>query len=100
MQIPLPEMLRKLREREFADGLTPRVARMGLKAWSFLARRPRLYGMVTRVGVKALALVARGKGRLRWLPLAGAWTAARDLPAPAGETFQQAWKRRRRGASP
>jgi L-lactate dehydrogenase complex protein LldF len=97
MQIPLPSMLRKLREREFEDGLTPWVSRAGLAAWAFVARRPRLYRVLTRVGVKALALLAGRRGRFRSLPLAGAWTAARDLPAPAGDTFQHAWKRRRKG---
>jgi L-lactate dehydrogenase complex protein LldF len=98
MQIPLPAMLRRLREREFDEGLMPWLPRAGLAAWAFLARRPRLYRTVTGFGVKALAWLARGKGRLRHLPLAGAWTAARDLPAPAGETFQQAWQRRQRGS--
>ena len=98
MQIPLPGMLRRLREREFQQGLTPPVARAGLGAWAFLARRPRLYGWVTRIGVKVLSWLGGRKGRLSWLPFASAWTAARDLPAPAGETFQQAWKRRQRGA--
>ena len=97
MQIPLPAMLRRLREREFQEGLTPPMARAGIKAWAFLARRPKLYHFLTRLGMRALALLARGRGRLRWVPLAGAWTAARDLPAPAGETFQSAWKRRRQG---
>ena len=97
MQIPLPALLRRLRAREFDEGLMPRMARAGLSAWAFLARRPRLYRAVTGIGVKALSLLARGKGRLRYLPLAGAWTAARDLPAPAGETFQQAWQRRQQG---
>ena len=97
MQIPLPAMLRRLREREFDEGLTPRVARIGLAAWAFVARRPKLYRMLSGLAVKGLSLLARGKGSLRWVPFAGAWTAARDLPAPAGETFQQAWKRRQRG---
>jgi len=98
MQIPLPSMLLKLREQEFEQGLQPAVARAGLAAWVFLARRPKLYSLVTRLGIRALALLGRRKGRFRRLPFAGAWTDARDLPAPAGETFQQAWKRRRRGA--
>jgi L-lactate dehydrogenase complex protein LldF len=98
MKIPLPTMLRKLREQEFEQGLTPPVARAGLAAWAFLARRPKLYSLVTRLGIKVLALLGGRKGRLSRLPFASAWTAARDLPAPAGETFQQAWKRRQRGA--
>ena len=35
------------------------------------------------------------RGGLRWLPLAGGWTNTRDLPAPQGGTFQQAWKARK-----
>jgi len=94
MQIPLPAMLRKLREKEFEQGLTPPLVRAGLRAWAFLARRPRLYRLVTRAGVKVLGALGRRRGRFRWLPLAGPWTHARDLPAPAGETFQDLWKRR------
>ena len=33
-------------------------------------------------------------GALARVPLAGGWTASRDLPAPQGRTFQQAWKAR------
>jgi len=100
MQIPLPRMLRALREREFEEGLTPPLARAGLKAWALLARRPRLYSLLTRAAVKVLGRLGRRRGRFRRLPLAGGWTAARDLPAPAGETFQSLWKRRRQGLGP
>ena len=95
MQIPLPAMLRKLREQEFEQGLTPPLARAALKAWAFVARRPRLYRLMSRAVVKVLGLLGRRRGRLRWLPLAGAWTASRDLPAPSGETFHILWQRRR-----
>jgi L-lactate dehydrogenase complex protein LldF len=90
-------MLRKLREKEFEQGLTPPLARAGLKAWAFVARRPRLYRVVSRAVVKVLGLLGRRRGRLRWLPLAGAWTGSRDLPVPTGETFHSLWQRRREG---
>ncbi len=89
--IPLPGMLRSLRRRQFEDGLGSRRARLGLAAWSWLVRRPRLYRRLVALGVRALSLLGRG-GRLRRLPLASGWTGARDLPAPSGRTFVSAWR--------
>jgi L-lactate dehydrogenase complex protein LldF len=97
MHIPLPDMLRALRTRQFADGLGSRTSRVALRAWSFLATRPRLYQTLTGFGAWAMRAVARmtGQGGFRWMPLASGWTATRDMPAPQGESFQRAWKRRR-----
>jgi L-lactate dehydrogenase complex protein LldF len=89
MRIPLPEMLRKLRERGVDGG---RRAPIALKAWGQLARRPALYGFLTGLGARVLALLAGRRGRLRRLPLAGGWTGARDLPAPEGKRFLARWK--------
>jgi L-lactate dehydrogenase complex protein LldF len=44
--------------------------------------------------MRALGLLGRRKGRFRALPLAGGWTKHRDLPAPAGKTFQALWAER------
>jgi L-lactate dehydrogenase complex protein LldF len=49
-----------------------------------------------RFGIPLLARWGGERGSLRWLPLAGGWTDTRDLPAPQGQTFQQAWKQRRK----
>ena len=98
MQIPLPSLLRRLRMQEFEQGLTPPVTRYALRAWSALATRPKLYGALTGIGIKLLGWLGRRRGRISWLPLAGGWTSSRDLPAPQGETFRAA-VRRRRGAS-
>jgi L-lactate dehydrogenase complex protein LldF len=95
MRIPLPRMMRAWREREFERHLNPAVQRWGLKAWAFLARRPALYRLASSVAAKAIGWMARGKGRLARLPLAGGWTRHRDLPAPEGKTFQELWRARR-----
>ena len=95
MRIPLPQMLRALRRRQFEDRLTPPRTRRWLSLWSWLARRPALYHPVTGTVVAVLGLLGRARGRFRWLPFAGGWTAARDLPAPTGETFHRAWRRTR-----
>ncbi|MDX1606446.1 MAG: LutB/LldF family L-lactate oxidation iron-sulfur protein [Candidatus Competibacterales bacterium] len=92
VRIPLPKLMRHWREREFERHLTPRGVRFGLRLWALTARRPRLYQRLTGLGMRALKLLAGRRGRLRRLPLGRGWTAWRDLPAPAGRTFQQLWK--------
>ena len=91
MRIPLPRMLRQLRQDAFASGAGPKPMRAGLAAWAFVAARPWLYRLATGLGVRILGLLGRRRGRFRWLPGAGGWTAVRDLPAPAGRTFQALW---------
>ena len=95
MEIPLADLIRKLREREFEERITPPRVRLGLRAWAFMARRPALYRLATSVGMRVLGLAGRFRGRFRWLPLAGGWTGTRDLPAPEGATFVSAWSKQR-----
>jgi L-lactate dehydrogenase complex protein LldF len=96
MRIPLPRMLRSLRERQFRADLGPKPLRWGLSGWAFMAARPALYRLVTRIGVRVLARLGRRAGRFRRLPLAHGWTGARDLPAPQGRTFHDLWRARQR----
>jgi L-lactate dehydrogenase complex protein LldF len=95
VRIPLPKLMRHWREREFERRLTPGGVRWGLGAWAFLAARPWLYRLATRVGGAGMRALARGRGRLAALPLAGGWTGTRDFPAPQGRTFMDQWKARR-----
>lgn len=88
MKIPLPDLLRTLRERQFERGLRPWTERAALAAWGWLARRPLLYRNLSRLGVRLLAALAH-EGRLRHLPGTAGWTASRDLPAPPGRTFRE-----------
>jgi len=97
VRIPLPKLMRHWREREFERHLTPATVRSGLKLWGFFAKRPALYRLATRAAMGALALAGRRHGRFAWLPMAKGWTKVRDFPAPQGETFQQRWKRERKG---
>jgi L-lactate dehydrogenase complex protein LldF len=92
MHIPLPNMMRHWREREFERHLTPVTVRSGLGLWAFFARRPALYRLTTDLAMRALHLFGRSRGRFVWLPLAGGWTRYRDLPAPQGATFQARWR--------
>jgi L-lactate dehydrogenase complex protein LldF len=95
VKIPLPGLLREIRRQQFEAGLTPAPIRWALLAWALLARHAGLYHAVMRMGVPILHRMGRKRGGLRWLPLASGWTDTRDLPAPQGGTFQQAWKARK-----
>jgi L-lactate dehydrogenase complex protein LldF len=94
VRIPLPRLMRHWREREFERHLTPKAVRRGLTLWSFLARRPKLYRLLTGWANRMLALFGRGEGRFHSLPLASGWTRFRDFPAPeGGGTFHAQWVR-------
>ena len=95
MRIPLPKMLRHWREKEFERHLQPAAMRWGIRAWAWLASRPKLYRKATALAARVLTNQAHGKGRLTKVPLASGWTEYRDFPAPQGKTFQQLWKERR-----
>tara|TARA_R110002020_G_scaffold96186_23_gene230624 strand:+ start:2524 stop:3960 length:1437 start_codon:yes stop_codon:yes gene_type:complete len=94
MRIPLPKMMRHWREREFERNLTPLTSRYGIRAWAFFAKRPRLYRLAVSFGMPLLSLLGGRSRRLHSLPFAGGWTRHRDLPAPEGRTFLQAWAQR------
>ena len=100
VKIPLPNLMRHWREREFERHLTPSVVRTNLGLWAFFARRPTAYRFVTRAASFVLMTLGRKRGRFSSLPFAGGWTAGRDLPAPEGGTFfsRYASQQRRAGA--
>lgn len=91
MSIPLPSLLRQHRVRQHRERLGHKRARWALAVWAALVRHPPLYHRVTGLGARLLARLGRRRGRLTRLPLAAAWTSARDLPAPEGRTFRQLW---------
>jgi L-lactate dehydrogenase complex protein LldF len=97
MKIPLPDLLRKLREKQLDRGLRPWTERAGLRLWKFAAVRPALYRPLVRLASRALRLMAGANGRVRALPLASGWSKFRDMPTPAGATFKERWAQRSQG---
>ena len=95
VKIPLPDLLRKLREQQLAQGLRPWRERAGLRAWSWLASRPRLFAVAARIGVRWLSRIAGVDRMIRRLPLGSGWTDGRDMPAPAGRTFRDLYSARK-----
>ncbi len=96
MRIPLPQMMRHWREKEFERHLLPGAFRAGLGLWGFVARRPRLYHLASGLAARLLGRLGRRRGAFRALPLARGWTAYRDMPAPEGASFHQLWAARKR----
>jgi len=96
VKIPLPDLLRHLRQRQVERHLRPWSERAALRAWAWLARHPALYALGARIVARALHLCAGRKGRLRHLLGVSGWTGERDLPAPTGRTFRDLYRARRR----
>jgi L-lactate dehydrogenase complex protein LldF len=97
VKIPLPDLLRRLRQRQVERGLRPWYERVAIRAWAFTATRPALYRPLTQIGARVLKWLGGEKRRIRSLPLAGGWTAQRDFPAPSGRTFIEQYRARKGG---
>lgn len=98
VKIPLPELLRKLREKQTDDGLRPLSERLALRAWGWVAARPALYALASKIGVRYLNWLAGGRDRIEVLGVAPGWTAGRDFPAPQGRTFKELYAKNRKSA--
>lgn len=95
VKIPLPELLRKLREKQVDKHLRPLTERIALKAWAWVASCPTLYAMGTWFGVRYLKWLAGGKQSIPVLGTAPQWTAGRDFPAPEGKTFRELYAQKK-----
>ena len=95
VKIPLPELLRTLREKQVERKLRPLGERLALKAWAWVAARPALYALGTKVAVRYLTWLAGGNKSIQVLGAAPEWTAGRDFPAPQGRTFRELYAARK-----
>ncbi|MFN7087054.1 MAG: lactate utilization protein B, partial [Burkholderiales bacterium] len=97
VKIPLPDLMRKLREKQFERGLKPWPEKLGLMLWSEIARRPALYAMVSKIAARVLARMGGAGKLIHRLPFGSDWSRGRDLPAPAGKTFREMYRKRKSG---
>jgi L-lactate dehydrogenase complex protein LldF len=95
VKIPLPDLLRKLREKQVERHLRPPVERLGLTVWAYFAKRPKLYRLATAAGVRLLRVLGGTRKSISRLPFVGGWTDYREMPAPPGKTFRELYKQRR-----
>ena len=98
VKIPLPDLQRKLREKEFEGNLRPWSETAALKLWGWLALRPALYGLLSGWGVRILRRMGGAGGMIHKLPIGGGWTEERDMPAPAGRTIRELYRQRQKAA--
>ncbi len=95
VKIPLPDLLRKLREKQFKQGLRPTVEYVAFGVWAFFAKRPKLYRFATKWAARALKLMGGNDKLIHALPGAAGWTDNRDMPAPSGKTFTELYRERK-----
>jgi L-lactate dehydrogenase complex protein LldF len=89
VKIPLPGLLRTLREQQVERKLRPWTERAALRIWAALALRPRLYAFATGFAVRVLHWMGGRRGSIARLPFDPGWTQGRDFPAPQGRTFRK-----------
>jgi L-lactate dehydrogenase complex protein LldF len=97
VKIPLPDLMRKLREKQFDLALRPWSERMAIRAWGFAVQRPRFYALMSRLGARFGAWLGGRKKLIHRLPGLDGWTHGRDMPAPTGKTFRELYRARRAG---
>lgn len=93
VKIPLPDLLRKLREKQMERGMKSGRETFMLKAWAWLALHPAIYALATKIGVRVMQLWGGKDKLIHTLPGASGWTDGRDFPAPSGQTFRELYKR-------
>jgi L-lactate dehydrogenase complex protein LldF len=96
VKIPLPDLLRKLRERQMERGMKSRQETLLLKAWAWLALHPNVYAFATKIGVRMMSLLGGKNKLLHSLPGVRGWSDGRDFPAPAGKTFRELYRQKKR----
>jgi L-lactate dehydrogenase complex protein LldF len=95
VRIDIPTMLLTVRGQQAAEGRAPLWLKVGMKAWRWAMATPARYRAAQALAAFGSRLVSRD-GRIRALPPPlNAWTARRDFPVFARESFRARWKRRK-----
>ena len=95
VKIPLPDLMRKWRERQFDMKLRPFGERAAIAVWGFFVKRPRLYAFASRIGARVAAWMGGREKLIHRLPGIDGWTDGRDMPAPQGKTFRELYALRK-----
>ena len=95
VKIPLPDLMRKWRERQFDMHLRPFSERAAIAVWGYFVQRPALYSFASRFGARVAAWIGGKEKLIHSLPGIDGWTAGRDMPAPAGKTFRELYAARK-----
>lgn len=92
VEIPLPQIMRSWRAKEY--DAEPRVSarKAGFALWAFVARRPILYRIATRIAARTIPYLSHMP--LTAAPLLAGWLNGRALPRANGHTFHDLWRQR------
>lgn len=95
VMIPLPKLLRLLRNEESEQKLSSTGIRWGLRGWAWLCRFPRFYRGFTGLMNRIMRWWPNGSTKfIHSLPmLAGQWTKTRDLTRPEKGTFSEQYQK-------
>jgi len=95
VRIQIPRMLLELRRQAAAEGRLPGWLEKGMSRYAKTASDPRRWARAKRWASRLSAPVAT-RGWISRLPGPGrGWTASRDLPKPAKESFNDWWRANR-----
>ncbi len=95
VKIPLPDLMRQLREKQIEQNLRPFGERLSIKIWRYVALRPGLYAFATKLATRFGKLLGGSEGVIHRLPRLDGWTKGRDMPAPTGKTFRELYAQRK-----
>ena len=93
VKIDIPQVLIHLRGRAVAETPQPRSERLSMRVLAWVFGSERRFALGQRLGRLGARPFVRD-GRIRRLPGLGAWTATRDLPPVASQTFREWWASR------
>ena len=91
VEIPLTDLMRRLRNKEEATHGLPKLI---VKLYSRLALHPLTYRWLTSTGIRFLRLLSGSKPSMKALPLAGNWTRHKNIPKAPAASFQKQWAQR------
>ena len=95
VKIPLPDLMRHLREKQIEQNLRPFGERLSIKIWRYVALRPGLYALATKLATRFGKLLGGSQGVIHRLPRLDGWTKGRDMPAPSGKTFRELYAQKK-----
>ena len=95
VKIPLPDLMRHLREKQIEQNLRPFGERLSIKIWRYVALRPGLYAFATKLATRFGKLLGGSDGVIHRLPRLDGWTNGRDMPAPTGKTFRELYAQKK-----
>lgn len=95
VKINIPRHLINMRRDIVGRDLNTWGERLVYRVWAKCLKSPFLYNLIGWFQKHNLRKRAKGTGWVKKMPsVAAGWTQIRDMPAPAGKTFHQMWKKR------